>query len=53
MKKEDEFLAKYHKAVVLANKDQIEKMKPKIASRWVNEWMAEVGDSITDPEEFR
>ncbi|HEY5527419.1 MAG TPA: hypothetical protein VIK02_07550, partial [Candidatus Anoxymicrobiaceae bacterium] len=53
MKNEEEFLAKYHQAVVLANKDQIEKMKPKIASQWVNEWMAQVGDSITDPEEFR
>ena len=53
MKKEGEFLARYHKAVVLANKDQLEKMKPKIASQWVNEWMDEVGDSITDPGEFR
>jgi len=31
---------------------QLDKIKPKIASEWINEWTAEVGDSITDPDEF-
>jgi len=49
----EEFIKKYHVAVARANKGQLDKIKPKIASEWVNEWMAEVGDSITDPAEFR
>ena len=35
-----------------ANMKQLDKIKPKIASEWINEWTAEVGDSITDPDEF-
>jgi hypothetical protein len=53
MKDAEKFLGKYHKAVVLANKENVEKMKPKIASQWINEWMQEVGDKIGDEEEFR
>ena len=49
----DEFMKRYHVAVARANKGQLDKMKPKIASEWVKDWMEEVGDSITDPEEFR
>jgi hypothetical protein len=53
MKNADEFLKRYHVAVARANKGQLDKIKPRIASEWVNEWMAEVGDSISDEEEFR
>ena len=53
MKNSDEFIKKYHVAVARANKGQLDKIKPKIASEWVNEWMEEVGGSITDEEEFR
>ncbi len=53
MKNADEFLKRYHVAVARANRDQLDKIKPRIASEWVNEWMAEVGDSISDEEEFR
>jgi hypothetical protein len=31
---------------------QLDKIKPNIASEWINEWTAEVGDSIADPDEF-
>ena len=53
MSNADEFMKRYHVAVARANKGQLDKMKPKIASEWVKDWMEEVGDSITDPEEFR
>jgi hypothetical protein len=53
MKNADEFLKRYHVAVARANKGQLDKIKPRIASEWVNEWTAEVGDSISDDEEFR
>jgi hypothetical protein len=53
MKDAEEFFKKYHVAVARANMSQLDKVKPKIASEWINEWMTEVGDSITDEEEFR
>ena len=53
MKNAEEFMKKYHVAVARANMSQLEKVKPKIASEWINEWMAEVGGSITDEAEFR
>jgi hypothetical protein len=53
MKKPEDFFKKYHVAVARANMSQLDKIKPKIASEWINEWMTEVGDSITDEEEFR
>lgn len=53
MKNQDEFIKKYHIAVARANQDQLEKMKPKIASEWIKEWTEKVGSSITDEEEFR
>jgi hypothetical protein len=51
--KEDQFIKKYHEAVVLANKDQLDKMKPRIASEWIKQWMDELGGKVTDTEEFR
>ncbi len=53
MKNVEEFMKKYHVAVARANMGQLDKLKPKIASEWINEWMTEVGGSITDEEEFR
>lgn len=53
MKNAEEFMKKYHVAVARANMSQLEKIKPKIASEWINEWMTEVGVSITDEDEFR
>ena len=53
MKNAEEFMKKYQVAVARANMSQLDKIKPKIASEWINEWMAEVGDSITDEDEFR
>jgi hypothetical protein len=53
MKNAEEFMKKYHVAVARANMSQLEKIKPKIASEWINEWMTEVGGSITDEEEFK
>jgi len=53
MKNAEEFMKKYHVAVARANMSQLDKIKPKIASEWINEWMTEVGGSITDEEEFR
>jgi len=52
MKKPEEFIKKYHVAVARANKGQLDKVKPKIASEWVNEWMDEVGGAISDEQEF-
>ncbi|HEY5526524.1 MAG TPA: hypothetical protein VIK02_02980 [Candidatus Anoxymicrobiaceae bacterium] len=52
MAKPEEFFKKYHIAVARANKSQLDKLKPRIASEWVNEWMEQVGGSIADPEEF-
>jgi hypothetical protein len=53
MKNPEEFMKKYHVAVARANMSQLDKIKPKIASEWINEWMTVVGSSITDEEEFR
>jgi hypothetical protein len=53
MKNAEEFMKKYHVAVARANMSQLDKVKPKIASEWIKEWMAEVGGSITDEDEFR
>jgi hypothetical protein len=53
MKNVEEFMKKYHVAVARANMNQLDKIKPKIASEWVNQWMTEVGGNITDEEEFR
>ena len=43
MVNQDQFIKKYHQAVVMANKNQLEKVKPKIASEWIKEWMGELG----------
>jgi hypothetical protein len=51
--KEDQFIKKYHKAMVIATRDQLEKVKPRIASEWIKEWMSYLGGQITDGEEFR
>jgi hypothetical protein len=40
-------------AVARANKSDMDKVKPKIASEWINQWMEEVGGGVTDEEEFR
>jgi len=53
MKNVEEFVKKYHVAIARANMSQLDKLKPKIASEWINEWMTEVGGSITNEEEFR
>ncbi|MBN2168379.1 MAG: hypothetical protein JW738_03980 [Actinobacteria bacterium] len=52
MKDNGKFVKKYHKALVMANKNDIEKMKPKIASQWVKEWMEQLDGKITDEQEF-
>jgi hypothetical protein len=52
MSKPEEFFKKYHVAVARANRGQLDKLKPRIASEWVNEWMAEVGSSIADEDQF-
>jgi len=46
-------MKKYQVAIARATQNQLDKLKPKIASEWINEWMQEVGSGITDPEEFR
>ena len=53
MKKPEEFFKKYNVAVARANQKDLDKIKPKIASEWINEWMTETGGQITDPEEFK
>lgn len=53
LKNAEEFMKRYHVAIGRATQSQLDKLKPKIASEWINEWMQEVGSSITDPEEFR
>lgn len=53
MADEGQFVKKYHRAVVMANKDRLEKMKPRIASEWIKEWMDRLGGPIEDLEEFR
>ncbi|HEY5527425.1 MAG TPA: hypothetical protein VIK02_07580 [Candidatus Anoxymicrobiaceae bacterium] len=53
MKNAEEFMKKYQVAIARATQNQLDKLKPKIASEWINEWMQEVGSGITDPEEFR
>lgn len=53
MAKEEQFIKKYHKAFVMANKDRLENVKPKIASQWIKEWLEGLGGKVTDPEEFR
>lgn len=52
MRNSDEFLKKYHRAIVLANKDNLEKMKPRIASLWVKEWIKRLDRKIIDGAEF-
>lgn len=52
MSRGDRFLEKYHAAVVRANKTQVEKLKPRIASALITEWLEEVGRKITDEGEF-
>jgi hypothetical protein len=37
-------------AVARANKSDMDKVKPKIASEWINQWMEEVGGGVTDEE---
>lgn len=49
---EDEFLGKYHKAVVTAMGDRLERAGPRIASEWVKDWQKQLGGPINDPEEF-
>jgi hypothetical protein len=53
VKNAEEFMKKYQVAIARATQNQLDKLKPKIASEWINEWMQEVGSGITDPEEFR
>lgn len=47
------FMKKYHKAMVMANKGTLDKMKPRVASEWIKEWMDNLQGPITDQEEFR
>jgi hypothetical protein len=51
--KEEKFLPKYHKTLVMATGDNLEKVKPKIASQWIKEWASELAGPIADREEFR
>lgn len=53
MKKPEEFFKKYHVAVARASQTELDKLKPKIASEWINEWMTEIGGGISDEAEFR
>lgn len=48
----EEFIKKYHVAVARASKGRLDKVKPRIASEWVGEWMDEVDGSIADEQEF-
>lgn len=52
MKKPEEFFKKYHVAMARANRNNLDKIKPRMAADWIEEWMRQVGDKITDPEEF-
>ena len=52
-RKKGQLCMKYHKALVLAIKDQVEKVKSRIASEWVNEWKEELGGKVVDEVEFR
>lgn len=49
---EGNFIRKYHKAMVLANKDQLDKVKARVASDWVKDWAAELGEPVSDVDEF-
>lgn len=49
---QDQFVKRYHKAMVLANKENLEKVKAKVASQWVKDWAAEIQVPIEDQEEF-
>jgi hypothetical protein len=49
----DQFTKKYHKAMVMAVKDDLEKVKAKVASDWVRDWAKDLGGTIADEEEFR
>jgi len=51
--RKDEFLPKYHRAMVLAMKEDLEKVKPRIASVWIKEWMEGLEPPPGDTEEFR
>ncbi|MBN1288457.1 MAG: hypothetical protein JXA49_02330 [Actinobacteria bacterium] len=52
MKDGEQFVKKYHRALVKANRDSLEKMKPRIASQWINEWKEQLDGKITDGGEF-
>jgi len=51
-RKKGQLCMKYHKALVLAIKDQVEKVKSKIASEWVSEWKKELGGKVVDEVAF-
>jgi hypothetical protein len=51
--KADQFVKKYHTAIVMSSKDRVENLKARIASEWVKDWEAELGGPILDEEEFR
>ncbi|MCJ7745543.1 MAG: hypothetical protein MUP40_04555 [Actinobacteria bacterium] len=51
--KTDQFVKKYHAAMVMATKDRTEKLESRIASEWVKDWEAELDGPIVDEEEFR
>lgn len=50
---EGQFVKKYHKAVTRAVGDQLDRVKPRIASDWVKDWKEQLGGPVVDPVEFR
>jgi len=47
-----DFMPKYHRAMVLANKPRLEQMKAMVASGWVKEWQEQLAGPLTDETEF-
>jgi hypothetical protein len=38
--------------MVMANKDNIDKMKPKVASKWIREWIENLPGPVAYESEF-
>jgi hypothetical protein len=49
---QQKFFEKYHRALVMAVKDDLDKVKPRVASVWVNDWLSELGGPIHDRDRF-
>ncbi len=49
---ENNFCEMYHKAIVLAVTDQVEKVKSRIASTWVKDWMKNIEGPVENADDF-